>query len=150
MEHRVDVFFYGSYINFDVLAEAGIDTRPYDLVRLPGYRLHIGPLANLVADDAHQAYGILTGLTHSELGTLYGEHARKKLGGEYYPEAVLVFNIRNALMPALCYLSHDMAPASPDPDYVDRILDPAREYGFPEDYLESIESFKMQDSSPMS
>lgn len=141
---RVEVFFYGSYINFDVLAEAGIDERPYDLVRLPGYRLHIGPLANLVADEASQAYGILTRLTHNELHRLYNGHAREKLGGVYHPEAVLVFNIDNALMPALCYLSHDMQPAEPDPGYVDRILRPAREYGFPADYLADIESFKSQ------
>lgn len=141
-EYRVDVFLYGSYINFQVLAEAGIDERPYEPVRLPGYRLVIEPLANLVADEASQAYGILTGLTHRELDRLYQEHARLKLGGVYHPEAVLVFNIDNALMPALCYLSHDMQPARPDPAYVDRILQPAKDYGFPADYLEDIESFK--------
>lgn len=140
--HKVDVFFYGSYINFQVLARAGIEKRPYQLVRLPGYRLVIGPLANLEEDEAFQAYGILTSLTHAELHRLYEEHARRKFGGIYLPEAVLVFSLENALMPALCYLSHDMTPAAPDPDYVDRILHPARDYGFPADYLEDIQSFK--------
>lgn len=141
-EHNVDVFFYGSYINFDVLAEAGIDERPYDLVRLPGYRLVIDPLANLVLDEAHQAYGIVIGLTHRELYRLVKEYARDKLGGEYHPEAVTVFTIENVLIPALCYLSHDMTSSTPEPGYVDRILHPAREYGFPADYLDDIESFK--------
>jgi len=141
-EHRVDVFFYGSYINFEVLAEAGIDERPYEAARLPGYRLVIQPLANLVPDAASQAYGILTKLSHPELDRLYNEHALRKLGAEYKPEAVLAFNIENALMPALCYMAHDMRPAAPDPDYVDRILDPAREYGFPADYVADIEAFR--------
>ena len=141
-DYKVDVFFYGSYINFDVLAEAGIEEREHEPVRLPGYRLVIEPFANLEADDASQAYGILTKLSHDELYRLYQEHAREKLGVAYHPEAVLVFNIDNALMPALCYRAHEMEPATPEPDYVDRILHPARDYGFPADYIEDIESFK--------
>jgi len=141
-EHKVDVFFYGSYINFDVLAEAGIGERHYEAARLPGYRLVIQPFANLVPDAACQAYGILTKLSHAELDRLYDEHARQTLGAEYRPEAVLAFNIENALMPALCYMAHDMKPAAPDPDYVDRILDPAREYGFPADYVADIEAYR--------
>lgn len=141
-EHRVDVFFYGSYINFDVLSEVGVHERAFQAARLPGYRFQIRPLANLVADEGNQAFGIITRLSHRELDRLYTEHARDKLGGWYLPEAVLTFTIENALRPALCYLSHDMQPGVPDPAYVDRILYPAREYGFPADYLEHIESFK--------
>lgn len=140
--HRVDVFFYGSYINFSVLGEAGIDQQSHDTARLPGYELVISPLANLVANPDAQAYGILTRLDHAELHRLYTEHARQKLGGTYLPEAVLVFTSDNALWPALCYISHEMEPAKPSPDYVDRILNPARGYGFPDGYLRHIESFK--------
>ncbi|MGA8262763.1 MAG: gamma-glutamylcyclotransferase family protein [Arenicellales bacterium] len=141
---RVDVFFYGSYINFDVLNEAGIYERPFQAARLPGYRLEIAPLANLVPDDGSQAFGILTRLTHLELDRLYLGHAREKLGGTYLPEAVLVSNIENRLMPALCYISHDMEWSDADPAYVNRIARPAREYGFPADYVEYIESFKQE------
>jgi hypothetical protein len=139
---RIDVFFYGSYINFDVLGEAGIFERPFEAARLPGYRLEIGPLANLVPDDGSQAFGILTQLTHWELDCLYTGHAREKLGAVYLPEAVLVFNVENNLTPALCYLSHDKRRSDPDSSYVDRILRSAKDHGFPVDYLEYIESFK--------
>lgn len=139
---RIDVFFYGSYINFNVLGEAGIFERPFETARLPGYRLEIGPLANLVPDDGSQAFGIVTHLSHWELDCLYTGHARERLGGVYLPEAVLVFNVENNMMPALCYLSHDTRRSDPDPAYVDRILQPARAYGFPAEYLEYIESFK--------
>lgn len=146
-ERRVDVFFYGSYINFAVLGEAGIDQRPYDTARLPGFELVIAPLANLRANSGSQAYGILTRLSHAELHRLYTEHARDKLGGTYLPEAVLVFTADNALWPALCYMSHEMQPGKPDPGYVERILSPAREYGFPAEYLRHIESFKQRSRS---
>ncbi|MBS1269398.1 MAG: hypothetical protein MAG794_00349 [Gammaproteobacteria bacterium] len=147
--HRVDVFFYGSYMNRSVLAKARIDERPCEPVRLPGYLLAIEPWANLVPDTASQAFGILTQVSHAELNRLYTTPSRRKKKkrvskkrGRYSPEAVLVFDNANVLMPALCYVSHDMTFAVPDPGYVDRILEPAREYGFPVDYLEHIESFK--------
>ncbi|HSS65288.1 MAG TPA: gamma-glutamylcyclotransferase family protein [Gammaproteobacteria bacterium] len=139
--HQVDVFFYGSYINFAVLAEAEIDERPYRIARLPGYRLTISPLANLVRDESSEAYGILTRLTHRELDGLYVGHAQEKLGGTYLPEAVVVTTAENISLPALCYLSHDMRPSKPDSAYVDRILNPARRYGFPAEYLRHIASF---------
>jgi hypothetical protein len=34
-----------------------------------------------------------------------------------------------------------MAEAPPDPDYVRRIADPARRFGFPAWYIEHLESF---------
>lgn len=141
-EYRVDTFFYGSYINFSVLREAGIEERHYEPARLPGYQLVIEPLANLVHDSGSQAFGILTSLSHRELEDLYTGHALKKLGGLYLPEAVLVFTNDNAMHPALTYISHDMEAAKADSDYVGRIFQPAREYGFPPEYLEHIESFR--------
>ncbi|MFQ5995307.1 MAG: gamma-glutamylcyclotransferase family protein [Acidiferrobacterales bacterium] len=140
--HQVNVFFYGSYINFTVLAEAEIGDRPYQTARLPGYRLVIAPLANLVTDHSSEAFGILTKLTHAELDGLYVAHAQEKLGAIYRPEAVIVLTDENKPIPTLCYLSHDMQPSTPDPAYVERILDPAKQYGFPSYYLDHIASFK--------
>ena len=140
--HPVDVFFYGSYINFEVLAEVDIQRRSYLTARLPEYKLMIAPLANLVEDPAHVAFGIVTQLSHAELERLYTEHARNRLGGIYLPEAVLVHTDANKMMAALIYIAHEMQPAPPDPDYVDRILRPAQNYGFPDHYLDHIASFK--------
>ncbi|ETW98547.1 MAG: hypothetical protein ETSY1_18335 [Candidatus Entotheonella factor] len=140
--HPVDVFFYGSYINFEVLAEVNILERPHQVAWLPGYKLVISPLANMVPDPSSTAFGMMTQLDHDELDRLYGEHARKRLGEIYLPEAVLVYTGANVMRPALTYIAHDMAPARPAPDYVDRILRPAQGYGFPSDYLAYIESFK--------
>ena len=137
----VDVFFYGSYINFDVLAEVDIGERPYRTAWLPSYRLVIAPLANLAKDRTAVAFGIVTGLNHDELERLYVEHAQGKLGGTYLPEAVLVYTDENVAMPALTYISHDMEAGQPEATYVQRILRPAQRYGFPESYLDHIRSF---------
>ncbi len=139
---RVNVFFYGSYMNFDVLRAVDIGERAFEPSSISGYELTISPLANLRKKQPSNAYGILTRLTHPELDRLYQGHARTVLGGIYLPEAVVVSRADGSAAAALCYLSHDMQAASADADYVDRILKPAQAYGFPQWYLDHISSFR--------
>ena len=139
---KVNVFFYGSYINFEVLAEVDIDERKFEVVSLPNFRLSIGPHANIERNASSTCFGILTRLTHSEIGRLYDEHATKILGNTYLPEPVVVYSQSGSLIPAMTYICQSMKPAKPDPGYVDRILVPAKRYGFPGEYLDFIESFK--------
>jgi hypothetical protein len=142
IEHTVGVFFYGSYINFNVLKEVDINERIFDVGSVNGYELTISPLANLKYKKQGIAYGILTKLNHYELDRLYQDHAKGKLGGEYLPEAVIVYQLHGIYTPALCYISHYMEEGKADPAYVERILKPAKEYRFPNWYLNHIESFK--------
>jgi hypothetical protein len=137
---EVCVFFYGSYMNRDVLREVGIVPQHFEAARLPGYDLVIRPRANLVASDAHTVYGVLASATHAELERLY-RHAQDVLGERYLPHPVLAFTLAGQAAPALCYLAPAMAPAPAEPAYVERILRPARELGFPQWYLAHIEAF---------
>ena len=141
-EYPVNVFFYGSYMNFAVLKEVDIDERDFTVGSVSGFALTISPLANLIRQTQGVVYGILTALTHMELERLYQEHARGKLGGHYLPEAVVVSLPNEIHTPALCYISYDMKSGKAEPAYVDRILVPARNYGFPAWYLDTIESFR--------
>jgi hypothetical protein len=80
---------------------------------------------------------VLAEVTHAELTRLYA-HAQDVLGETYLPHPVLVQASGAApgrWWPALCYLAPSMTPARADPAYVERILAPARELGFPEWYL---------------
>jgi hypothetical protein len=131
----VTTFFYGSYINREVLAE--VDLRPalLEVARLPGYQISIRPLANLVTSDRHCVYGVLAPATHAELDRLY-RHAREVLGRTYLPHPVLAHALDGKVEAALCYIAPSLAPGQADPAYVRRILAPAREYGFPPWYLE--------------
>ena len=63
-------------------------------------------------------------------------------GETYLPEAVLVRTQAGLWRPALCYLCPAMVPRPADGDYVERIVTPAREFGFPEWYLARLESFR--------
>jgi hypothetical protein len=85
-------------------------------------------------------YGVLATATHAELERLYA-HAHQVLGEVYLPEAVLAEQLGGGLRPALCYIAPAMRAAPADPAYVERILRPARELGFPASYLARIERF---------
>jgi hypothetical protein len=135
---RVRVFFYGSFINRRVLAEGGFVPERVEAARLWGFDIRIQPLASLVRSDRHCVYGILCEATHAELARLYGQ----AWVGTYLPEAVLVEGEGGRLLPALCYLAPSPPVAPAAGDYLDRIIGPAREYGFPEWYLARLESFR--------
>lgn len=139
-ESAIWTFFYGSYINFGVLAEVGLRPEYWQVARLWGYELVIRPRANLIVSERGVAYGIVARSTHGELRLLYA-HARDVLGETYLPEAVLVQTRGGAWMPALCYIAPAMEPRAAEAEYVERIAGPARSYGFPEWYIAHIESF---------
>ena len=136
----VEVFFYGSYMSPDVLREAGLVPRRLEVARLPGYRLTIGPLANVVRADGETVHGALAVLTHGELERLYA-HARDVLGGTYLPWPVLVHTGDGRAVPALCYVAHDLTDGRPAASYVARVVAAARAHGLPEEYIRHIESF---------
>jgi hypothetical protein len=138
-EPRVAVFFYGSYMNRVVLREVGLVPDRFEVAHLDGYDIRIAPRANLVPSDRHRVYGVLSEATHAELTRLYA-HAKDVLGETYLPHPVLVRDAAGAFRPALCYIAPHMAPAPPDPAYVDRIVAPARELCFPDWYLQRLES----------
>jgi len=137
----VAVFFYGSYMNRAVLAEAGLAPLSWEVATLAGFDIDIRPRANLVRAAGCAVWGILASAPHAELDRLYA-HARDVLGETYLPEAVLVeLAGERSFRPALCYICPRMKPRPAASDYIDRILAPAREHGFPPDYLTRIETF---------
>jgi hypothetical protein len=140
-EPKVWVFFYGSYINFGVLREVDLVPEQWEVARLDGFDVRIQPRANLVRSDQHCVYGIVVTATHAELARLYA-HARDVLGETYLPEAVLVQTRAGLWRPALCYICPEMAPRQADNAYVERIIGPAREFGFPEWYIARLEGFR--------
>jgi hypothetical protein len=138
---KVAVFFYGSYMSHRVLAEAGLFPERLEAAVLDGFDIVIRPLANLVRSDGCSVYGLLTVATHRELERLYA-HARDVLGGVYLPHPVVVTTLAGQSVPALCYIAASLEPKPASSDYVDRIVGPAREHGFPASYISRLESFR--------
>src|SRR5262245_50361695 len=112
-EATVWTFFYGSFINLDVLKQAGYVPERFEVARLSGFDIHIGPLANLVRSDRHCIYGIVATATHAELHRLYSQD----WVGTYLPEAVLVETAGGQWRTALCYIAPAAEPRPAAPDY---------------------------------
>ena len=140
-EPEIWTFFYGSYMNLDVLKEVEVVPRHYETARLPGFDISIRPLANLARSEQKTVYGIVATSTHAELARLY-DHAENVLGGKYLPEAVLVVTQSGRWLPVLTYIAPTLPDRPAAGDYVDRILEPAREHGFPGWYIDRLEALR--------
>lgn len=132
------VFFYGSFINTAVLGSVGLVPGMVETARVWGFDIRIAPLANLVRSDGCCVYGIVCETTHDDLDRLYAQD----WVGLYLPEAVIAETAGGGLVPALCYIAPLPAAAYATDEYIDRIVGPAREYGFPAWYIERIESYR--------
>jgi len=141
-EPRVWIFFYGSYMNLEVLKEGGLIPGKWEVARAPGFDLRIAPRANLIRSEQQTVWGINATATHVELTRLYVDHAKGILGETYLPEAILTYTRDGTVRPAMTYLCPHMDPRPPEAAYVERIAAPARQFGFPDWYLGRIESFR--------
>jgi hypothetical protein len=139
---KVWVFFYGSYINFDVLKEVDLVPDEWEVAHAPGFDIRIAPRANLIRSDEHVVWGINATATHAELTRLYVDHAQSVLGQTYLPEAVLTYSADGKVRAAMTYICPAMKPRPAELAYVERIAGPARRYGFPDRYIQRIESFR--------
>ncbi len=141
-ENTVWTFFYGSNMDLDILKAVDYIPKQVETAILQGYDIQIRPLANLFRSDRHCVYGILATGTHDELDRLYSRYVRDELGATYFPEAVLCEKLDGTLMPALCYTSPETERAPATDDYLDRIVEPARNLGFPDWYINRLEEFR--------
>jgi hypothetical protein len=142
-EPPVWVFFYGSFINRDVLRQYGVVLESFEVAKLNGFDIAIQPLATLVPADTACVYGIVAALTHGEIRKLY---IQEWVSG-YDPYPVLVEIQQGKFIPALCYISAKEAqPSAPSADYLMKIIAPAQEYGFPDWYVEKLRQFVLEDN----
>jgi hypothetical protein len=139
---KVWVFFYGSYINFDVLKEVDLVPEAWEVARAPGFDIRIAPRANLIRSGEHTVWGINATATHAELTRLYVDHAKGVLGETYLPEAVLTYSADGKVRAAMTYICPVMEQRRAELAYVERIAGPGRGYGFPDRYIQRIESFR--------
>lgn len=135
-------FYYGSNINLEILKRFDYVPDKVEVARLPSFDITVRPLANLVPSERTCVYGILATGTHDDLDRLYGGYVQDELGATYLPEAVLCETLDGRWVPALCYIAAPMEDALATDDYLDRIVTPARAFGFPAWYIEKLESFR--------
>lgn len=134
-------FFYGGYMDPDVLEAAGASPEHYEAGYVADFELTVGPLANLEAKKAARAYGLLAQLSHDDLEKLYGGNPAALKGAPYLPEAVLVQTDDGRAVPAMTYICPKLSGEKPDRAYVAKLIVAAEKLQLPADYISCIRSF---------
>jgi len=132
---QIDGFFYGLFMDAEVLREAGAQPSKLRRAYVTDFELRIGQRATLVPSPGARAYGMLIALTHAELERLYSAPGLEV----YRPEAVIAHPFEGEPAPALCYnLIHAPEPHERNPEYAMRLQRVLRNLGFPVEYVESV------------
>ena len=132
---RINVFFYGLFMDADALRTKGVQPAHPRRCCVSGFTLRIGQRATLVPDPGGRVYGVLMELSHDEIERVYAEPGVR----EYRAEAVIAEFDDGGQVAALCF----NLPIPPRPDevneaYVQRLRDLALRVGLPASYVKSI------------
>lgn len=92
----IQVYFYGLYLDPEVLRGKGVEPRSARPGLVTGRVLRIGRQATLLRSVGGQACGVVYSMTHDELERLYAGLA------DYRVEPVLVWTLDGDVVPALC------------------------------------------------
>lgn len=132
---RIDVFFYGLFMDQELLEVKGIHPTDARIAAVSGLRLRIGARAALVPAPDAEVHGVLMKLSHAELETLYSEPSVRA----YRPEPVLAVARDGVTVAALCYnLPEAPAPDERNAEYAAKLRAVAERIGLPNDYVSSI------------
>ena len=94
------VFFYGLFMDQQLLEAKGVHPTDIRLAVVPGFVLRIGARAALVPTPASQVHGLLMKLSHADIEKLYAEPSVRA----YRPESVLAVTAPNdTAVAARCY-----------------------------------------------
>ena len=126
-----EVFYYGLYMDPDVLQQKGVEARNPRICRLENCELRVGNKATLLRSPGKFANGILYSHTHAEIDSLY----RGTGLTEYAAEAVLI-KIGDEYIAALCCnLIEPPRSDESNPEYEEKLISVMKKLGVPENTI---------------
>lgn len=131
----VAVFFYGLFMDAQLLTARGITPSGSSRAHVDGYRLVLGNRATLVPAAGFSAHGVLMHLERKELERLYADPSVSA----YRPATVRAVLGDGTVVDALCY-NLPQAPSSdpPNRDYARKLHELGIRLGLPAPYLATI------------
>ncbi len=133
---RADVFFYGLFMDEQLLRAKGLDPQGAELATVDGFAMRIGQRAALLPAPGGRVHGLVFSLTLSELERLYSEPSVQ----DYRPQAVLAQLASGGAIAALCYnLSPPPLPSERNPEYAAKLRALAQKIGLPAEYVQSLQ-----------
>jgi hypothetical protein len=132
---RVDVFFYGLFMDEALLRGKGLGPENRRRASVEGFGLLIGERATLVPRAGSTVYGVIFSLTRGEVDALYSDESVSA----YRPETVSARAADGSVATALCYnLPTPPADGARNPRYAAKLRELAARTGLPADYVSSI------------
>lgn len=133
------IFFYGLFMDADLLADKGLRPTVVGRAVLPGYRIHIGDRATLLPAESRHAHGVVMELSDREAEALYSEQSVL----EYVRETVQVTLVDTpVVIDAWCYnLPAGHGLSGSNPTYAARLSGLVASLGFEPAYVEEIAAF---------
>ena len=128
------IFFYGLFMDQDLLATKGIEPADVGVGFVDGYALRIGRRATLIRQADSRAYGAVMDITPDEARHLYSDQSV----ADYVPEPVTVTLAEGGTVEAACYNLPPAKIAGTNAGYAGSLLEVARKLGFPATYLDQI------------
>lgn len=128
------VFFYGLFMDQDLLAGKGVSARNAAVGFVDGYRLRIGERATLQRHAGARAYGVMMEVPATELENLYSEASV----ADYVPETVIVELMDGGQSPARCYNLPGDRISGANKRYAEALLKLATQLGLPGSYISQI------------
>ena len=133
---RADVFFYGLFLDAELLRAEGYAPQNPEIAFVEGFKLRIGRRAALAPAAGSRVYGSIMSLTVDELERLYAAPSLTA----YKPTAVLAYLARGGARAALCYnLSEPPQASERNEEYAKKLRVAARKVGLPQEYLEYLD-----------
>ena len=134
-ENTVAAFFYGLYMDENILHGKGINPRMPKKVVVPGFRLRIGAKAFLSPQFGAQAFGMVYSLTHAELHALYAGS-----GLDMYKQEAVLALFEDGSSGAVVTFNLTIPPSSQEsnPDYASKLRVVLKRLDFPNDYIEAV------------
>ena len=128
------VFFYGLFMDVDLLAKKGIIPKNAVVGHVDGFSLRIGERATLLRSVAARAYGVMMEISPGEAKDLYAESSV----ADYVPEQVTVELMDGTKVEASCYILPDDKVTGTNKDYAEALVQVADKLGLPESYIAEI------------
>jgi hypothetical protein len=131
------VFFYGLFMDGDVLRQMGLNPKDFKLACVEGYGLRIGERATLEISETEQVFGSIMNLRAEELKLLYGEESV----ADYVPVRLTATDMEGNRIKSISYILPMDLLSGRNPDYARVLLLAADKIGLPNTYLRTIESW---------
>lgn len=132
-----DVFFYGLFMDEQLLLKKGITPLNPRKASLSNYGLRIGERASLIASENEESYGIVMSISSADLENLYSDPSV----ADYVSENVTVKTDQNEMIDAICYNLPLHLMSGSNSSYARSLYELSTSLDFPSHYLSQIEEF---------